>query len=39
VYKNINEHEVVSEDYIQKGIKIAERQIVKGGYRLADLLI
>lgn len=39
VYKNIKENEVPSDEYIQNGIKVAERQIAKGGYRLADLLI
>lgn len=27
------------EEYIKRGIKVCERQIAKGGYRLADLLV
>jgi len=38
VYKNINEGELPSDDYIALGKIIAERQVAKAGYRLANLL-
>ncbi|CDW73384.1 p1 s1 [Stylonychia lemnae] len=38
-YKNIQQNEIPSQEYLQQGIKIAERQIAKGGYRLANLLV
>lgn len=39
VYKDIIENEKPTAAYIKNGIKVAERQIAKGGYRLADILI
>ncbi len=38
VYREIKENEKPSEVYILKGQEIAERQMVKAGYRLAYLL-
>jgi hypothetical protein len=38
VYTGITENTLPSDAYLKAGIDIAERQIVKGGYRLALLL-
>ena len=38
VYKHIKEGELPSDHYISEGARIAQRQIAKGGYRLAKLL-
>jgi hypothetical protein len=38
VYKNINEGDLPSDTYIAAGKLVAERQIAKAGYRLANLL-
>jgi len=38
VYKNINEGDLPSDSYIAAGKLVAERQIAKAGYRLANLL-
>ena len=38
LYDGVTENEEVPQDYIDKGIPIAEAQILKGGYRLAFVL-
>jgi hypothetical protein len=38
VYNNINEGDLPSDSYIAAGKIVAERQIAKAGYRLANLL-
>ena len=38
LYYNIKENEMLPDAYIQEGVKIAEKQIVTGGLRLANLL-
>ena len=38
VYKDITENATLPDDYIAQGQKLAEEQIVKGGYRLAATL-
>ena len=37
-YINIKEGEALPEEYITKGVQLAEKQIVTAGYRLANLL-
>eukprot|EP00347_Sterkiella_histriomuscorum_P023418 403334716 len=39
VYTGIVEGQKPSQEYIDIGFKVAKRQIAKGGYRLADLLV
>ncbi len=38
-YENIQEDTIPSDEYITECVKICNKQIVKGGYRLADTLI
>jgi len=38
VYEGITEYTLPSDTYIANGIKIAEKQLALGGYRLAYLL-
>lgn len=39
VYENIEPHTIPNKVYIEEGTKIALKQIAKGGYRLANLLV
>lgn len=39
VYDGIKETELPSDDYIQRGAEVAQKQIVLGGSRLANMLM
>ena len=40
VYRmGLQENGLPSEEYLKEGAKLAQRQIAKGGYRLANLLV